>query len=126
LALLKAEGKFSALTVAPWQPVQLGSMVATVGFPTIGLQAFVPTLSKGEVASASGAGDDAHYFPTSASVRPGNSGGALIDQAGNVMGVVSSKSGRANVSGANGAARDEVSVAVKSSVLLSFLESVPE
>jgi TPR repeat protein/S1-C subfamily serine protease len=125
LALLKAEGKFTALTVAPGQP-QLGSSVATVGFPAIGLQAFVPTLSKGEVASASGAGEDAHYFPTSASVRPGNSGGALIDQAGNVLGVVSSKSGRGDGSGANGAARDEVSFAVKSSVLLSFLDSVPE
>jgi S1-C subfamily serine protease len=45
LALLKAEGKFSALPVAASRGVKLGGTVATVGFPNIGLQGFAPKLA---------------------------------------------------------------------------------
>jgi hypothetical protein len=39
--------------------------VATVGFPNIGLQGFAPKLAKGEIASLTGAADDARYFQIS-------------------------------------------------------------
>ena len=91
LALLKAEGKFAALPVASSRAVKLGGTVATVGFPNIGLQGFAPKLAKGEIASLSGAADDARYFQISVPVPPGNSGGALVDERGNVVGVVSAK-----------------------------------
>ena len=91
LALLKAEGRFAALPVAASRGVKLGGTVATVGFPNIGLQGFAPKLAKGEIASLSGAGDDARYFQISVPVQPGNSGGALVDERGNVVGVVSAK-----------------------------------
>jgi S1-C subfamily serine protease len=74
LALLKAEGRFAALPVAASRGVKLGGTVATVGFPNIGLQGFAPKLAKGEIASLSGAGDDARYFQISVPVQPGNSG----------------------------------------------------
>jgi serine protease Do len=51
LALLKAEGKFLALTIAASRTVKMGSTVATVGFPNIGLQGFAPKFAKGEIAS---------------------------------------------------------------------------
>jgi hypothetical protein len=47
---------------------QLGSTVATVGFPDIGLQGFASKLAKGEIASLSGAADDARYFQISVPV----------------------------------------------------------
>ncbi|HEU0008184.1 MAG TPA: tetratricopeptide repeat-containing serine protease family protein [Verrucomicrobiae bacterium] len=71
LALLKAEGRFAALPVAASRVVKLGGTVATVGFPNIGLQGFAPKLAKGEIASLSGAGDDARYFQISVPVQPG-------------------------------------------------------
>ena len=71
LALLKAEGRFAALPVAASRAVKLGGTVATVGFPNIGLQGFAPKLAKGEIASLSGAGDDARYFQISVPVQPG-------------------------------------------------------
>ena len=124
--MLKAEGKFSALPVLASRGVRLGSTVATVGFPNIGLQGFAPKLAKGEIASLSGASDDARYFQISVPVQPGNSGGALVDERGNVVGVVAAKlSARAALS-ASGALPENVNYAVKSSYLLSFLESVPE
>ncbi len=48
--------------------VKLGGTVATVGFPNIGLQGFAPKLAKVEVASLSGAQDDARYFQISVPV----------------------------------------------------------
>jgi len=126
LALLKADGRFAALPVVASRGVKLGGTVATVGFPNIGLQGFAPKLAKGEVASLSGAGDDARYFQISVPVQPGNSGGALVDERGNVVGVVSAKLNASAALLSSGALPENVNYAVKSSYLLSFLESVPE
>lgn len=126
LALLKAEGKFSPLPVAASRGVKLGGTVATVGFPNIGLQGFAPKLAKGEIASLSGAADDARYFQISVPVQPGNSGGALVDERGNVVGVVSAKLSARAALASGGALPENVNYAIKSSYLLSFLESVPE
>src|ERR1017187_8428940 len=86
---------------------------------------FAPKLAKGEIASLSGAGDDPRYFQISAPVQPGNSGGALVDEWGNVIGIVSAKLDAGAALAASGALPENVNYAVKSSLLLSFLESVP-
>ena len=101
---------------------RIRSSVATVGFPNIGLQGFAPKLAKGEIASLSGAGDDARYFQISVPVQPGNSGGALVDERGNVVGVVSAKLNASAALAMSGTLPENVNYAVKSSYLLSFLE----
>jgi TPR repeat protein len=126
LALLKADGQFALLPVNASRSVRLGSTVATVGFPNIGLQGFAPKLAKGEIAALSGAQDDPRYFQISVPVQPGNSGGALVDERGNVVGVVSAKLSARAALDTSGALPENVNYAVKSSFLLSFLESVPE
>jgi uncharacterized protein len=126
LALLKVEGKFAPLPVVSSRTVKMGSTVATVGFPNIGLQGFAPKLAKGEIAALSGAQDDPRYFKISVPVQPGNSGGALVDERGNVVGVVSAKLNVAAAVATSGALPENLNYAVKSSFLLSFLESVPE
>jgi serine protease Do len=88
LALLKTEGRFAALPVASSRFMKLGSTVATIGFPNIGLQGFAPKFARGEIGSLSGLQDDARYFQISVPVQPGNSGGALVDQRGNVVRIV--------------------------------------
>ena len=125
LALLKADGRFAPLPIASSRTVKLGGTVATVGFPDIGLQGFAPKLARGEIASLSGAADDARYFQISVPVQPGNSGGALVDEHGNVVGVVSAKLDASAALAASGALPENVNYAVKSSFLLGFLESVP-
>jgi len=92
--------------------VKLGGTVATVGFPNIGLQGFAPKLAKGEIASLSGAGDDGRYFQISVPVQPGNSGGALVDERGNVVGVVSAKLSARAALAASGALPENVNYAV--------------
>ena len=125
LALLKAGGRFAPLPIAASRTVALGGTVATVGFPDIGLQGFAPKLAKGEIASLSGAGDDPRYFQISVPVQPGNSGGALVDDRGNVIGIVSAKLNASVALAESGALPENVNYAVKSSFLLGFLESVP-
>ncbi len=134
LALLKAnaEGRmqnaetFKPLPITASRTVKLGGTVATVGFPDIGLQGFAPKLAKGEIASLAGAGDDPRYFQISVPVQPGNSGGALVDARGNVVGIVAAKLSAQAALDATGALPENVNYAVKSSLLLSFLESVPD
>ena len=126
LALLKVEGRFSSLPIATSRTVSMGGTVATVGFPNTGLQGFAPKLAKGEIASLSGASDDPRYFQISVPVQPGNSGGALVDDRGNVIGIVSAKLDASVALAASGALPENVNYAVKSSFLLSFLESVPD
>jgi TPR repeat protein len=127
MALLQilAPPPFAPLPVAEGLDVKLGDMVATVGFPDVGLQGFAPKLSKGEIASLSGAGDDPRYFQISAPAQPGNSGGALVDVRGNVIGIVSAKLDASVALAASGALPENVNYAIKSSLLLSFLKSVP-
>jgi S1-C subfamily serine protease len=126
LALLKVEGKFSPLPIATSRSAHLGGTVATIGFPDPTLQGFSPKLAKGEIASLSGASDDPRYFQISVPVQPGNSGGALVDGRGNVIGIVSAKLNARAALDASGALPENVNYAVKSSLLLSFLESVPD
>ena len=70
-------------------------------------------------------------FQISVPVQPDNSGGTLVDERGNVVGVVSAKvladghSARAALA-ASGALPENVNYAVKSSFLQGSLESVPE
>ena len=125
VAFAKGE-RFAALPVAASRAVKLGGTVATVGFPNIGLQGFAPKFAKGEIAALSGAQDDAKYFQISVPVQPGNSGGALVDEHGNVVGIVSAKLSARAALAKSGALPENVNYAVKSSFLLSFLESVPE
>jgi len=123
---LKNEETFKPLPIAASRTVNLAARWRRVGFPNIGMQGFAPKLAKGEIASLSGAGDDPRYFQISVPVQPGNSGGALVDERGNVIGIVSAKLNASVALAASGALPENVNYAVKSSFLLSFLESVPD
>ena len=125
IALLKVEGKFTALPVIASRGVRLGATVATVGFPNIGLQGFSPKLAKGDIASLAGVLDDARHFQISVPIQPGNSGGALVDERGNVVGVVVAALNQNAAIAASGTLAQNVNYAVKSSYLMSFLEAVP-
>ena len=125
IALLKADGQFESLPISSSRTAQLGNTVATIGFPDPTLQGYSPKLAKGEIASLAGIQDDSRYFQISVPVQPGNSGGALVDERGNVIGIVSAKLDESAALAASGALPENVNYAVKSSLILSFLESVP-
>ena len=59
-------------------------------------------------------------------MQPGNSGGALVDARGNVVGIVAAKLDAVAALAATGSLPENVNYAVKISLLLSLLESVPD
>jgi uncharacterized protein len=126
LVLLKAEGSFQALPITTSRNVRLGTTVATVGFPNISLQGQSPKLAKGEIASLAGVQDDARWFQISVPVQPGNSGGPLVDDLGNVVGVIVAKLNQKSALATSGTLAENVNYAIKSSFLLSFLEATPD
>lgn len=118
--------KFSPLPVVSSRTVKMGNTVATSRLSQCRIVRVRSKLANGEIAAPSGAQDDPRYFQISVPVQPGNSGGALVDEHGNVVGVVSGKLKAAAAVVATGALPENVNYPVKSSLLLSFLESVPE
>lgn len=126
LALLKATGKFSTLPVADSRQVKLGSPVMTVGFPDPPLLGFSAKFSKGDIAALAGTDDEPVHFQISVPIQPGNSGGALLDACGNVVGIVSNGIDKKQALDCNGNVLENVNYAVKSQYLLRLLASVPE
>lgn len=125
LAILKVEGAFPALPIGPSRLVKLGSAVATIGFPNSAIQGSSPKLSRGEVASMYGIKDDVRHFQVSSPIQPGSSGGPLFDMQGNVIGVIVAKLNPLVTLGVSGSLPENVNYAVKSSYLMSFIESIP-
>jgi CheY-like chemotaxis protein len=119
-------GAADYLPVASSRAIRLGALVATIGFPDVALQGFAPKLARGEIAAISGFRDDPRYFQISVPVQPGNSGGALVDERGNVVGVVCAKLSAVAAILTTGAIPENVNYAVKSTFLLGFLEAAPE
>lgn len=122
LAVLKlTAGTYSALPVSSSRNVRLGQSVATIGFPNIEIQGFSPKVTRGEISSLNGLGDDPRAWQISAPVQSGNSGGALLDENGNLIGVVVSKLGMKAFK-ATGDLPQNVSYAVKSHFARALIE----
>ena len=103
----------------------MGDSVAMVGFPNPGLQGFLPKYAKGEISALTGIKDDPRLFQVSVPVQPGDSGGALADSSGNVVGVMVAKLSAEVAVATSGEVPENVNYALKSSYVLNLLESVP-
>jgi S1-C subfamily serine protease len=127
IALLKVTGTFSSLPLVSSNSVNFGEAVFTIGFPNPDAQGWQPKLTRGEISSLSGFQDDTNAYQISVPVQPGNSGGALVDEYGNVVGMVEAKlRGSVAQLEANGIVPENVNYAIKSSGAKTFLDAVPE
>lgn len=120
LALLKAEGKFTPLPVAPSRALRAGARLSLTTFLSSNVETFAPQVATGEVSSLVGAQDDPRYFQVAAPLGQAGLGAALTDQRGNVVGVLGTSPAMEST------LPEGVHAAIKSSFLLAFLESVPE
>jgi S1-C subfamily serine protease len=124
LALLRAERKFArAASFRHGAPLQAGESVTVVGFPLAPLLGFEPNVAFGYVSAVGGLRGDASRFQISAPIHKGNSGGPILDQAGQVIGIVTSKLNALAVEKRMGDLPQNISFGVKGEVALAFLES---
>ena len=87
LALLKVDADVTCLPIGKSSELPLGAAVSTLGFPNVEVQGFEPKLTKGHVAALSGPQDDPAYVQLGMPIAPGYSGAAVLDEAGNAIGV---------------------------------------
>ncbi len=125
MAVLKAEGEFTALPLRSSRGISLGEPVFTIGFPNAAVQGLEPKLTRGEINSLSGVKDDPRHFQTSVQIQPGNSGGALVNEQGEVVGVVTRRLNDVNTLERTGLLPQNVNYALKSSFVSAFLEIMP-
>jgi S1-C subfamily serine protease len=120
LALLKVEEKFATWARVRNDPVRQGENVVAVGYPLSTLLSNDAVVTTGNVSALSGLRNDLRYFQFTAPVQQGNSGGPLLDSAGNLAGVVTAKLNALNIAFATGDLPQNVNFAVKGSLVREF------
>lgn len=104
--------------------VRLGEGIAVFGYPLAGVLSTSGNFTLGNITALSGLGDDSRHLQISAPVQGGNSGGPLLDENGNTVGIVVAKLNALKVMVATkGEIPQNVNFAIKASVAAAFLES---
>jgi S1-C subfamily serine protease len=123
IAVLKCSGgNFTPLPIASSKEAREGATVFTIGFPNIQLQGFDPKLTKGEISSETGFQDDPRQWQISVPTQPGNSGGPLCDENGNLIGIMEATLDPLTMAKVAGEIPQNVNYAVKSSYILPLLD----
>ena len=123
LALLRVTGiGGSAATLRRAGSLRLGEPAYVFGFPLSGLLSEGGNFTNGVVSSLKGLRDSASEFQMTTPVQPGNSGGAVLDSSGNVIGVVVGKLNAAAVARTTGDIPQNVNFAVSLNALRAFLD----
>jgi S1-C subfamily serine protease len=102
---------------------KVGESVAVFGFPLPGLLASSGNFTLGNITATAGLLDDSRMLQISAPVQPGNSGGPVLDNAGNVVGVVVAKLDALKYAAANKDVAQNINFSIKTAIAVNFLES---
>ncbi len=124
LALLQApEGAFKTGAVIRDKPVHSGDSVVAIGYPFHGLLTSDFTVTTGIVNSLSGLLNNTRYLQISAAVQPGNSGGPLLDNGGEIIGMVAAKLNFLKFVRATGNIPENINFAIKTGAIRDFLDN---
>ena len=97
--------------------------MVVAGYPLRDVLASGTNVSIGSVSALAGFGDDRRLIRVAAPVHPGNSGGPVLDSAGNAVGVVVSKLDAITMARATGDIPQNVNFAVSAGAARAFLDS---
>lgn len=113
--------KFKSQGSAPFQilpnTVDVGTSVFAMGFPLTSFLGDEVKITDGIISSKSGYEGDIVTYQISVPIQPGNSGGALFDKNGNLVGITSS--------GIDIKMAENVGYAIKSPYVLNIIDSAP-
>ena len=95
LAILVLDSPFAserAIAYSQFAPARAGANIAVLGFPLTGvLGSVTPSITNGIVIKDTGMQDDPKTFQLSAKMNKGNSGGAVVDARGKLIGIAVGK-----------------------------------
>lgn len=120
---LKKPLKSAPLYLSTKQP-RLGSRVAVLGYPLPDVLGLKIQATTGEISGLRGYADDQRFYQISAPVQSGNSGGPLLNQEGEVVGIVSSKLNAMALMKASGEVPQNVNFSMKYPYVKALMESV--
>lgn len=102
-------------------PPALGERVVVAGYPLQGLLADGLQVTTGTVSALAGIRNDHRHLQMTAPVQPGNSGGALLDGEGRLIGIVVSKLNAVKVAEITGDIPQNINFAVQGELARGFL-----
>jgi uncharacterized protein len=124
LAIIRANRTFTQVaTFRRGVPLQAGESVTVVGYPLASILGSESNVAFGYVSATSGVRGDVSRFQISAPVHKGNSGGPILDQSGNVTGIVNAKLDALAVQKRTGDLPQNISFGIKAEVAQLFLET---
>lgn len=124
LALLKMPpGVYTPAKFRTKSLLRPGDNIVVVGFPLQGLLASTPSVTTGAVSAMAGLRNDRRLIQISAPVQPGNSGGPVMDEAGNVAAVVASKLDALKVAKITGDIPQNVNFAINGVIARVFMDA---
>jgi S1-C subfamily serine protease len=123
VALLKIEKNSVALSLSD-KSVK-GDQVLTIGFPLVSTQGKESKVTFGNINALSGIQGDVRFLQIDVPIQPGNSGGPLINEDGEVIGVVTATLNAINELKRSGTLPQNVNYAVKSDYILPLLKELP-
>jgi hypothetical protein len=103
--------------------VRLGDEIVVYGFPLLGDLSSQGNLTYGIVSALSGINDDLSRLQMTAQIQPGNSGGPVMDRAGQIVGVVVETANNEYFERERSASTQNVNFAIRDSLARSFLET---
>ncbi len=102
--------------------IRPGDSVYAYGFPLQGLLASDPGITAGNVSNLAGIGDDRSLLQITAPIQQGNSGGPLLDETGNVVGVIVGKLNSLVIAKLTGDIPQNVNFAINATEARKFLD----
>ncbi|MPM61594.1 hypothetical protein SDC9_108454 [bioreactor metagenome] len=121
IRVLGIEPIVTPLTLASSSSMRQGSRVYAVGFPLPLIMGIEPKISEGLISGTKGLQGDLRMFQISAPIQPGNSGGPLLNEHAEVVGVVSASLNPAKMMEL-GIIPQNVNFAVKSNNLCNLID----
>ncbi len=123
LALLDAPDIKAATVPELVGGVRTGANIAVFGFPLSQQLSTNGNFTTGLISATTGLYDDSSRVQMTAPVQPGNSGGPVLDENGNVVAIVVAKLNALKTAADNGDVPQNVNFAIKASVAATFLEA---
>lgn len=106
--------------------MNVGDKVFTIGYPFSNILGKQPRYTEGIINSLYGVQDDPRWFQISVPIQPGNSGGPLFNERGEIIGITVASLDAKNVFEITGAIPQNINFAIKSAYIKNLLSMLPD